>query len=109
MNNQLSTQAILSFGALACLLIGWLQPFSAPINYFIYNQLFYLLIGASFFFQAPTLSNPKLIYPMYAAAALCVIGAFIPENLGMVNYVKTVGLLGGVVISLVARPRIQKQ
>ncbi|SFI42508.1 hypothetical protein [Halpernia frigidisoli] len=108
MNNQRSKQAILSFAALACLLIGWLQPFSPPVNYFIYNQLFYVLIGASFFFQAPTLSNPKMIYPMYAAAALCVIGAFIPENMGMVNYIKTIGLLGGVIISLVARPRVQR-
>jgi hypothetical protein len=108
MNNQLSKQTILSIGALACLLIGWLQPFSDQVNYFIYNQLFYLLIGASFFFQAPTLSNPKLINPMYVAAALCVIGAFIPENLGVINYLKTAGLLGGVIISLVARPRIQR-
>ncbi|MBC7556195.1 MAG: hypothetical protein H7195_04460 [Chryseobacterium sp.] len=109
MNNQLSKQAILSFGALACLLIGWLQPFSEPINYFIYNQLFYLLIGASFFFQAPTLSNPKLIYPMYAAAVFCVVGSFIPESMGTLFYLKTIGLLGGVVISLVGRPKMQQR
>jgi hypothetical protein len=72
------------------------------------NQLFYLLIGASFFFQAPTLSNPKLIYPMYAAAVFCVIGSFIPESMGTLSYLKTVGLFGGVIISLVARPRIQR-
>lgn len=108
MNSQLSKQAILSIAALICLIIGWIQPFSPAVNYFIYNQLFYVLIGASFFFQAPTLSNQKLIYPMYFAAALCVLGAFIPENLGSFNYVKTVGLLGGVIISLVARPRVQR-
>ncbi|WP_417428637.1 hypothetical protein [Halpernia sp.] len=108
MNSQISKQAFLSFGALACLIIGWLQPFSPEVNYFIYNQLFYLLIGASFFFQAPTLSNPKLIYPMYIAAALCVFGAFIPENYG-VGFLKMGGLIGGVVISLVARPKISQQ
>lgn len=108
MNSKFSAQALLSFGALACLLIGWMQPFSAEINYFIYNQLFYLLIGASFFFQAPTLSDPKYIKPMYLAAALCVIGAFVPENWG-VGFLKTVGLLGGVIISLVARPRMQQR
>ncbi|MGS0748387.1 hypothetical protein [Halpernia sp. GG3] len=81
MNNQLSTQAILSIGALACLIIGWLHPFSEPINSFIFNQLFYLLIGASFFFQAPTLSNPKLIYPMYAAAVFCIVG-IVPASMG---------------------------
>lgn len=107
MNNQFSTQAILSFAALACLIIGWIQPFSQEINYFIYNQLFYILIAGSFFFQAPTLSNPKLIYPMYGAAALCIIGAFIPASLG-VSFLKTIGLLAGVIISLVARPKIQR-
>jgi hypothetical protein len=76
--------------------------------FFRTNQLFYLLIGASFFFQAPTLSNPKLIYPMYAAAVFCVIGSFIPESMGTLSYLKTVGLFGGVIISLVARPRIQR-
>lgn len=108
MNQKLSTQAILSFAALACLIVGFLHPFSDPVNYFIYNQLFYLLIGASFFFQAPTLSDPKYIKPMYLAAALCVIGAFVPESWG-VGFLKTVGLLGGVVISLVARPKMQQR
>ena len=108
MKSALSTQAILSFSALACLIVGWLQPFSPEINIFIYGQLFYLLIGASFFFQAPTLSNPKLIYPMYAAAVFCVVGAFIPESMGTLFYLKTIGLFGGVILSLVGRPRIQQ-
>lgn len=107
MKNAYAIQGILSIAALICLAIGWFDLFSAEINDFLYNKLFYILIGASFFFFAPLLTNRKYVYPMYIAAILCIVGAFIPlEN--RFSAVKTIGLLAGVIISLFNRPKISR-
>ena len=103
-NNTQSIQGILSIAALLCLIVGFFNLFSPEINDLLYNKIFYVLIGASFVFQAPTLVNKNFIYPMYAAAALCVIGAFLPEN-SQFSSIKTIGLFAGVIISIFNRPR----
>ena len=108
MKNSPQLQGIVSIAALACLAIGWFKLFSPEVNNILYHQVFYVLIGISFYLQAPTLSNPKFVYPMYGAAALCVIGAVLPENLGL-TFIKTIGLFSGVIISLVARPKIMRK
>ncbi len=103
MNNQ-SIQGILSIGALICLMIGFFNVLSPEINSLLYNKVFYVLIGASFFFQAPTLANKNFLYPMYVAALLCVVGAFIPAN-SQFSVLKTIGLFAGVILSIFGRPR----
>ncbi len=108
MKNNTELQGILSIAALVCLVIGCSILLSPEINALLSNQLFYVLIGVSFILQAPTLSNQKFIYPMYLAAALCIIGAFLPVNLGL-TFLKTIGLIGGVIISLMARPKMPRQ
>lgn len=108
MKNNASIQGIVSIAALACLVIGWFKLLSPEVNAILYHQVFYALIGISFYLQAPTLSNPKFIYPMYGAAALCVIGSVLPENLGL-SFIKTIGLFAGVIISLIGRPRTQRK
>ena len=102
--NTTTVQGILSIGALACILVGYFKFFSPEINEFLYQKLFYFLIGASFFIQAPTLSNKNFIYPMYAAAAFCIIGAFMKPD-SQLTVIKTIGLFAGVLISIFQRPR----
>lgn len=102
--NTQTIQGILSVAALVCLLIGFFNLFSPEINDLLYNKLFYVLIGASFFFQAPTLTNKNFLYPMYAAAAICVIGAFLPHD-SKFSGLKTIGLFAGVILSIFSRPR----
>lgn len=102
--NTQTIQGILSIAALLCLLVGFFDLFSPEINDLLYHRLFYILIGASFFFQAPTLTNKNLLYPMYAAAALCIIGAFLPQD-SQYTVIKTVGLFAGVLLSIFNRPR----
>ncbi|MGZ5263275.1 MAG: hypothetical protein ACXWCF_05740 [Kaistella sp.] len=102
--NTQTIQGILSIAALLCLLIGFFDLFSPEINDLLYHRVFYVLIGASFFFQAPTLTNKNLLYPMYAAAALCIIGAFLPQD-SQFAIIKTVGLFAGVLLSIFNRPR----
>jgi hypothetical protein len=103
-NQQQSIQGILSIAALICLAIGWFNLFSPEINHLLSRKVFYVLIGASFFIQAPLLTNKNFVYGMYAAAAICVIGAFIPED-SKLSAVKTVGLLAGIILSLSNRRR----
>ncbi|RQO35144.1 hypothetical protein DBR39_19470 [Chryseobacterium sp. KBW03] len=103
-NQQQSIQGILSIAALICLAIGWFNLFSPEINHLLSRKVFYVLIGASFFIQAPLLTNKNFVYAMYAAAAVCVIGAFIPED-SKLSAVKTVGLLAGIILSLSNRRR----
>lgn len=107
MRNNQTIQGVLSIAALVCLAIGWFNLLSPEINSFMYHKLFYVLIGASFFFQAPTLLNKNFLYPMYAAAALCAIGAFLPLD-SQFSMIKTVGLFAGVIISLFNRPRASR-
>lgn len=106
--NLQAAQGIISIAALLCLVAGFFNLFSPEINDFLYNKLFYLLIGVSFFLQAPALTNRKLVYPMYAAAALCIIGAFLPKE-SELSALRTVGLFAGVIISLFSRPRQVRQ
>ena len=102
--NTQAIQGILSIAALICLVVGFFDLFSPEINNLLYHRLFYVLIGASFFFQAPTLTNKNLLYPMYAAAALCIIGAFLPQDSKFIA-IKTIGLFAGVILSIFNRPR----
>lgn len=103
-NQQQSIQGILSIAALICLAVGWFNLFSPEINHLLSRKVFYVLIGASFFIQAPLLTNKNFVYAMYAAAAICVLGAFIPEG-SKLSAVKTVGLLAGIILSLSNRRR----
>ncbi|EFK37221.1 Uncharacterised protein [Chryseobacterium gleum] len=103
-NQQQSIQGILSIAALICLAVGWFNLFSPEINHLLSRKVFYVLIGASFFIQAPLLTNKNFVYAMYAAAAICVFGAFIPEG-SKLSAVKTVGLLAGIILSLSNRRR----
>ncbi|MGX9985298.1 hypothetical protein [Soonwooa purpurea] len=104
MKNLMAIQAGVSFAALACLLVGWIQPFSPEINNFIYNKLFYILVGASFALQAPTLANQRFKIPMYIAAGLCIVGVFLPTETRLAG-IKTIGLVAGVIMSLFGRNR----
>jgi len=108
-NTNLQTvQGVLSILAIICLAIGWFNVFTPEINYLLSARVFYILIGISFIVQARMLSlyNLKFVYPMYAAAGLCIVGAFLPIDSG-VNIIKTIGLLVGVVISFISRPQRQ--
>lgn len=104
----MAIQAGVSFAALACLLVGWTNMFSPSINEVISNQLFYVLVGASFVLQAPTLTNQKFKIPMYIAAGLCIIGAFLPVETRL-GGIKTIGLITGVIMSLFGRNRTPQQ
>lgn len=109
MNTNLTKiQGILSIGALVCIIVGFFDLFSPEINNFLYHRLFYILIGASFLVQAPTLANKNFIYPMYLAAGLCIVGAFMdPESQFAV--IKTIGLFAGVLISIFSRPKVTRE
>ncbi|PIF44082.1 hypothetical protein CLU96_1010 [Chryseobacterium sp. 52] len=102
MNQQQSLQGILSIAAIVCMAVGWFNLFSPEINELLSRKIFYVLIGASFFVQAPLLSNRNFMYGMYAAAAICVIGAFFPTD-SKLSMLKTIGLLGGIIISFTNR------
>ncbi|AZB00554.1 hypothetical protein EG359_13415 [Chryseobacterium joostei] len=104
MQNQQSIQGMLSIGALICLAVGWFNLFSPEINHLLSGKVFYVLIGASFFVQAPLLTNKNFMYAMYVAAGICVVGAFLPED-SKLSVLKTIGLLGGVILSLSNRRR----
>ena len=106
--NTQSIQGILSIAALVCLVVGFFKLFSPEVNEFLFNRLFYVLIGVSFIFQAPTLTNKNFLYPMYAAAALCIIGAFIPQD-SQFHMLKTIGLFAGVILSIFSRPRMSSK
>ena len=47
-------------------------------------------------------------YPMYIAAGLCIIGAFLPTDSQYSN-IKTIGLFAGVILSIFNRPRQTRQ
>lgn len=106
-NNLQMAQGIISVLAILCLVAGWFQLFSPEINDILSRKVFYVLIGLSFILQAPLLSNAKFTYPMYAAAALCIIGAFLPADSNL-SFIKTLGLLGGVIISFTNRSVARK-
>ena len=108
MKNAQYIQGVTALVALICLAIGWIQPFSPEVNNFFYRRIFYFVVGVSFIFQAQMLANRNFIYPMYLAAALCIIGAFLPYD-SRFQSIKTVGLLAGVIISLFNRPKMSQQ
>lgn len=99
-------QGILSLAAIICLAVGWFQLLSPEVNDFLYEKVFFILIGLSFIFSAQTYTNETYKYISYAAAALCIVGPFLPANLAML---KTVGLLAGVVLSFFARPKFERR
>ncbi|MCY0969799.1 hypothetical protein [Chryseobacterium wangxinyae] len=101
-DNLQMAQGVISVLAILCLVVGWFHLFSPEINDILSRKLFYLLIGLSFILQAPFLANEKFKYPMYAAAALCIAGAFLPIDSNL-SFIKTIGLLGGVIISFTNR------
>ena len=105
--NTTTLQGILSIGALICIVVGFFNLFPQNINDFLYHRLFYVLIGASFVLQAPTLTNKNFVYPMYIAAGLCIIGAFMRPD-SQIAVIKTIGLFGGVLMSIFSRPRITR-
>lgn len=104
MQNQQTIQGILSIAALVCLAAGWFNLFSPEINIILSRKFFYYLIGASFFVQAPLLTNKNFTYAMYAAALLCIVGATLPED-SKLSILKTIGLLGGIALSFTSRPK----
>ncbi|MGO4707745.1 hypothetical protein AB4Y90_01260 [Chryseobacterium sp. 2TAF14] len=106
-NNLQAAQGIISILAIICLAVGYFNLFSNEINVFLFRRLFYILIGISFIVQGRMLMYTKFMYPMYAAAGLCIIGAFLPIDSSL-NVIKTIGLLGGVVISFVSRSQYRK-
>ena len=106
--NTQTIQGILSIAALVCLVIGFFNLLSPELNNLLYQKFFYILIGASFFLQAPTLTNKNFLYPMYISAGLCIIGAFLPTDSQYSN-IKTIGLFAGVILSILNRPRQTRQ
>lgn len=105
MKNPQSLQGILSLAALLCLGAGYLNFFTPDINRFLFQRLFYIIIGVSFFLQASFIANPKIGYALYGAAIFCVIGALLPLD-SQWRVIRTIGLVAGVIISLLNRPRI---
>ncbi|GAB0155605.1 hypothetical protein CHRYSEOSP005_08660 [Chryseobacterium sp. Alg-005] len=103
MKNQQTTQGVISIIALICLAAGWFNLFSPEINNLLSRKVFYILIGISFFLQAPMLSNKNFMYAMYGAAALCIIGALFPPE-WKISGIKTLGVLGGIILSFSNRP-----
>ncbi|MDN4012377.1 hypothetical protein QX233_07905 [Chryseobacterium gambrini] len=95
-------QGVISILAVVCLAVGWFKLFSPDINELLSKKIFYIIVGVSFILQAPLLLNRKFVYPMYAAAALCIIGAFLPYESNLTG-MKTIGLLAGVIISFANR------
>lgn len=104
MKNQQTIQGIISIIALICLAAGWFNLFSPEVNNILSRKVFYILIGISFFLQAPLLSNRNFVYGMYAAAVMCIVGAFLPAD-SKLSVLKTIGLLAGIILSLSSRPK----
>ncbi|MET3538021.1 hypothetical protein [Chryseobacterium limigenitum] len=104
MRNQQTIQGIISVIAVICLAAGWVNIFSPEVSNILSKRVFYVIIGISFVLQAPFLSNKNFIYPMYAAAGLCIIGAFLPLDSRLAG-MKTLGLLGGIILSFSNRQR----
>ncbi|SDQ50978.1 hypothetical protein SAMN05421664_1860 [Chryseobacterium soldanellicola] len=106
--NLQAIQGVISILAIVCLAIGWFNLFSPEVNALLSKRIFYIIVGISFILQAPLLVNKKFVYPMYAAAAFCIIGAFLPYELKITSGMKTLGLLAGVILSLSNRPNFRQ-
>lgn len=107
MRNYQALIAATSIGAILCLVVGWFGLFSPDINYLISKRVFYVLVGASFIIQAQVLVDRRFYYPLIVAGILCIVGAFLPLD-SEIAVIKTVGLLGGVIISMFSRNRVSK-
>ncbi|WP_434980183.1 hypothetical protein [Daejeonia sp. YH14] len=107
MENFKILNGIISVGILFCLIVGWFHLFSSEINQLIYSRIFYILIGTAFGIQTRLLTNHKMIYPLYGAGALCMIGAFLPLS-SEFSVIKTIGILAGLIITFTNRPKYQK-
>lgn len=94
--------SIVSILALLCLAVGWIKPFNFEMNVMIYNRLLYIFFGIGFLLQTKISLNPKMIYPMYAAACLCIFGAFLPLE-GQWKAIKSIGLFAGIIITFFNR------
>lgn len=105
MQNSSTIQGVLSVAALFCLAAGWMNLFSPEINDLLYDKLFYILIGASFALMAQGYPNKNHRYISYTAAALCVVGALVPDQFAVI---KSIGLFTGVLLPFFARPRIKR-
>jgi hypothetical protein len=105
-DNQQTIQGIISVVAIICLATGWFNFFSPEVNDILSKRVFYIIIGISFAIQAPFLSNRNFVYPMYAAAGLCIVGAFLPLESRLAG-MKTLGLLGGIILSLSNRRQVK--
>ncbi|WP_419869540.1 hypothetical protein [Chryseobacterium sp. CT-SW4] len=98
------TQGIISIIALVCLGAGLFNFFSPEINSILSGKIFYILIGIGFFAEATFLSNRSLAFPMYAAALMCVLGAYVFTDTRFA-VIKTIGLIIGIIFSLSNRSR----
>ena len=107
MENFKILSGIISVGILFCLVVGWFHLFSPEINQIIYRRIFYVLIGTAFAVQTRLLANPKMVYLLYGAAALCIIGAFLPLSSSF-SVIKTIGILIGLIITFTNRPKYQQ-
>ncbi|MGC4128805.1 MAG: hypothetical protein QM564_04435 [Bergeyella sp.] len=107
MKSNHTLQLIASVIALVCLVAGWINIFPPEISGFLYKRVFYAAIGISLILQTPQLTNRNFIYPMYLAAGLCIIGAFLPFD-SRFSVIKSIGLFAGVIISIFNRQRVQR-
>ncbi len=106
--NLQTAQGVISILAVVCLAVGaWFKLFSPEVNDILSKRIFYIIVGISFILQAPLLANKKFVYPIYAAAALCIIGAFLPYDSKLAG-MKTLGLLVGVIISFSNRSNFRR-
>lgn len=106
-NNLQTAQGIISILAIICLAVGWFNILPPASEEFVSKKLFYILIGISFIVQGRLLMNTKFMYPMYIAAALCIVGAFLPAE-SSISGIKTIGLLAGVIISFANRSTMRQ-
>lgn len=106
MKNLQTVQAVVSVAALLCLATRWVDVFPPNVTEILGGKVFYILVGLSFILQAPIMSNKGYTYAMYAFGAASIVGALMPID-SQLAILKTVGLLGGVMLSLIGRSRTQ--
>lgn len=100
--NLQTIQGVLSLLAVLCIAAGWFNFLPLDIRTLLSDKIFYILVSLSFIVQGRMLKGTKFMYPMYASAALCLIGIFLPAD-SAASGIKTLGLLAGVIISFTSR------
>lgn len=108
MTNNVQLQGIISITALFCIIVGWFNLFTPQINYILSEVVFYILLAVSFVLQAPSMTTSLYKNLMYAFAVAMVLGAVLPKDMGL-NFLKMIGLLGGIMLTLIGRPRIVRK